>query len=120
MSNNQFKVGDQVSIGLKCGTITSLQRSYATVKLEEPYNDEYHFDISELSIYDEQQYKELRALVQGKIQRAADTLEVAFALWNEVIEIGGRDLYSLEEVVDIDPYVVVIEKNGWSSSSLYC
>lgn len=83
----------------------------------------------------EQKENEARRIerVQAKVNEAAVSLEAAFKAWADAAKIhAGKEptnhqldegeAYPMreDELIDVSPFEKVLEKHGWSTSSLYC
>lgn len=76
----------------------------------------------------EQQLAEMTKQIQAKVDEAATLLEQAFKAWFEAAaleagrEVDSSDAYYLRGNPDLDlsKFEEVVERNGWSTSSLYC
>lgn len=80
-------------------------------------------DSSDLRPVDVEADKAKAARVQAKINEAAQSLEAAFKAWKQAAEeydVGEAYGMKHDPLLDLSEFEGILQRNGWSTSSLYC
>jgi hypothetical protein len=114
-----YPQGDRASMG----TITKLPNEKGEVRLQYKGThiyDDYH--VSKLNAVDPEKDKERAAELQVKIDQAKTAFEAAFQALDAVRSGIQGDMCSFEDegLISMRELEMMMEDNGWSSSSLYC
>jgi len=118
-----FRVAKRKSRETK-GTITKVGSQYEVEVLWDDGKKDWietQFLIPDVPGIDEVEANSAKE-VQNKINEAASKLDEAFKLWVEAAEMNGGETDSLKynPLLSTKVFENVVEKNGWSTSSLYC
>lgn len=119
-----FKVGDKVRYN--CDFYTESQGTLLTIEDDEGEvqwrNRIGRVGFDEICLANSEEDAKLAKQVQDKLDEAKSAFEKAFEAFNAAQELSGECLYSMSDaqLINLGPLEEVIERSGWSASSLYC
>lgn len=85
-----------------------------------PAGQSFRVDVEEMEFYDPEFEEQRRVKLQAHIDDATNAFEKAFEALGKLMKETGGDYIPTEDSLDLSKLEEVIEKAGWSSSSLYC
>lgn len=132
MNNHKYSIGDKVRLDYDRNYIHEVMEILDNcvgeqVLMVKPIEGEGHaFKISshDLHPYDIEADQAMAIEVQMLIDTATHSLEAAFEAWRAAKEKYSENSpsYSMQgdDLLDMSKFEAVFERNGWSTSSLYC